>query len=57
LIDYAITGRPILNVKPTDPNKEQLLKFLGAEYNSALKIENIERYKISNVSKSFLDKL
>ena len=54
LIDYAITGRPILNVNPTLPNKEPLLEFLSTEYNSAFVVQNIERYKISNVAKEFV---
>jgi hypothetical protein len=55
LIDYAITGRPILNVNPIEPNKEPLLEFLSTEYNSAFVVQNIERYKISNVAKEFVN--
>jgi hypothetical protein len=55
LIDYAITGRPILNVKPTDPNKVQFLEFLISDYKSTLVVENIERYRISNVAKEFVN--
>ena len=54
LIDYAITGIPILNVNPTDPNKEELIAFLFADYSSSYIVENIERYRISNVAKEFV---
>ena len=55
LIDYAFTGRPILNVNPTDLNKAQFLEFLISDYKSALVVENIERYKISNVAREFVN--
>lgn len=54
LIDYAITERPILNVNPTDPNKERLVEFLSSDYQSGYIIEKITRYKISNVVFEFL---
>jgi hypothetical protein len=54
LIDYAITGRPILNVNPTYPNKERLVEFLSSDYQSGYIIEKITRYKISNVVFEFL---
>jgi hypothetical protein len=54
LIDYAITDRPILNVNPTDPNKEWLVEFLSSDYQSGYIIEKVTRYKISNVVFEFL---
>jgi hypothetical protein len=53
LIDYAITERPILNVNPTRPNQDELYSFLSENYKSAYKVENIEKYKISNVCSNF----
>jgi len=55
LIDYAITGRPIFNVDPLNPNREELNLFLSGNYHSAYQVENMEKYKITNVAKSFLE--
>jgi hypothetical protein len=54
LIDYSITGRPILNVNPKSPNKTKLLSFLNKNFKNQLKIENMERYQINNVAQNFL---
>jgi hypothetical protein len=54
LIDYAITGRPILNIDPTKPNLVELYSFLSLNYNSAFKLNNIGKYKIKNVVSDFI---
>jgi len=54
LIDYAITGRPILNVIPSNPDKDKLFEFIYANFFSALRINDIKKYKISNVCDNFI---
>jgi len=53
LIDYGIAGRPILDIDPQNPDYEQIEKFLNGNYSSALKINNLEQYHISNVAAKF----
>ena len=53
LIDYAIAGRPILDVDPQSPDKKQIDAFMNGDYSSALKIENLEDYHIRNVVNKF----
>jgi hypothetical protein len=54
LIDYALTGRPILNINLEKPQKELIEEFLKKNYQRAYKIENIEQYNIKNVAIQFL---
>lgn len=53
LIDYALTKRPILNIK-SDLNYNVILDFLNRDYSSAHFVENIEQYNISSVAQRFL---
>jgi hypothetical protein len=55
LIDYSIIGRPILDVNPINPNKDEILSFLNKDYKNQLKIENMQRYQIQHVVKNFLN--
>ena len=54
LIDYAISGRPVLNV-----DKKficyKLLMFLDGDYNNRMLLPDPSQYHIKNVSKLFLD--
>jgi len=53
LIDYAITGRPILNIE--NPLKTNVIdRFLAGDYSNALEINNIDQYRIENVCDHFL---
>jgi len=54
LIDYALTKRPILNILAQDPDKRMLGQFLHRDYTQQFRIQNIERFNISNVAKQFL---
>ena len=54
LIDYAILKKPILSVKFGDLKKDNVLEFLNGNYQSALKIEDPDQYRIENVAKKFL---
>lgn len=55
LIDYAITGRPILSVNPSNPNKDIIDAFLKRDYSNQLIIEDLMQYHISNVAQKFID--
>ena len=55
LIDYALTNRPILSVNPSFLDKRVVDEFLNNDYTNQLKIKNIERYDIKNVTKQFLE--
>jgi len=54
LIDYAIVGRPILNIK-RELDINTINEFLDGNYKNALKIDNIEKYHIENVCNAFLN--
>lgn len=53
LIDYGIAGRPILDINPQNPDKQQIDDFLNGDYSTALRIENLQDYHISNVADKF----
>jgi len=55
LIDYAISSKPILNIKNGNKaeNKDLVNKFLQADYSGQLIVENLEKYHISNVVDQF----
>lgn len=55
LIDYAITGRPILSVNPSAPKTDIIDAFLKKDYTNQLIIEDIMQYHISNVAQKFID--
>ena len=55
LIDYSLTGRPILNIYGENPDFKLVEQFLKRDYSGALTIENIDQYKIENVVKQFLN--
>lgn len=52
LIDYAISGRPILSFSSKNIPKEKFLQFLKGNYNGAKRIK-IEEYDIDNVIHKF----
>lgn len=54
LIDYAIAGRPILTINTENLNTKIIDEFLNRNYLNQLKINDIEQYHITNVSKKFL---
>lgn len=58
LIDYALSGRPILSLNTKNELDEGLIvDFLTGNYAASLKIDNIQQYNIENVVQSFLDLL
>lgn len=56
LIDYALSGRPILNLNSGYLNKNEVDAFLAGDYSKARKI-NLEKYNIINITNLFLELL
>lgn len=54
LIDYAIIGKPILQIDPEHLDINVVLQFLNGTYENQIIIERPERYRIENVVKQFL---
>jgi hypothetical protein len=54
LIDYSLTGRPILNINPSEPEFEILEEFLSFNFSRAYQINNLEQFNIQNVVEQFL---
>lgn len=55
LIDYAITGRPILSIDPSESDYSVVLDFLTGDYSARYQVEDIEQYNILRVAQKFLD--
>lgn len=55
LIDYSLTGRPIMSIQPKSFDKSLIDKFLNRVYDRKLNIDNLDQYNIKNVAKKFLD--
>ncbi|HBE42682.1 MAG TPA: hypothetical protein DDW27_16065 [Bacteroidales bacterium] len=53
LIDYAITGRPVLNVT-SDTDFTLLIEFLDGDYKGRMKLEPPEKYDIRVVAEAFV---
>ncbi|MBU2019074.1 MAG: hypothetical protein KJ941_05460 [Bacteroidetes bacterium] len=55
LIDYALTGRPILSVKPNSVDKELFISFLKGDYSKKTVINDLSDFKIQNVATKFIE--
>lgn len=55
LIDYALVRRPILSIPHGAPNKSVILEFLNRDYSNSLRVEDLSKFDIRNVVKSFVD--
>ncbi len=55
LIDYGISGRPVLDISNDFSEQEQFEEFYRGDYHSQLILPNLEIYKIENVAKQFLE--
>lgn len=55
LIDYALCNRPILNINPVNPDNDLILEFLNGNYEQSLIVEDLQKYNIKNVARSFLE--
>jgi glycosyltransferase involved in cell wall biosynthesis len=54
LIDYAIVKRPILSLNMENFDSIKVDEFLNGDYSRQLIINDIDRFKIENVTKEFL---
>ena len=54
LIDYYLTHRPILSSMTNEFETDKIDAFLQGDYSSTFIFEDIEQYKIENVTKKFL---
>lgn len=54
LIDYALTGKPILSITPNNVNTVVVDEFLSRNYLNKFNIKCIEQYDIKNVTKQFI---
>lgn len=54
LIDYAIIGKPILQVDTGAFDKAMVSQFLAGNYSQALVVKNPDQYRIENVARQFL---
>lgn len=58
LIDYALSGRPIMSINTgSGIDESKVLDFLNGNYTSKLEINNIEQYNIKNIANDFLSLL
>lgn len=54
LIDYALTGRPILHLECRDLDTGLIDEFLGGDYSHKFVVEDLENYNIVNVARKFI---
>lgn len=54
LIDYYLTGRPVLSSTTSEFDTKIVAEFLDGNYKNAFAFSNIEQYKIQNVARAFL---
>lgn len=54
LIDYALVGKPILNIPAENFDTAVLTSFLHKDYSQQMIINNMERFNIINVTHQFL---
>lgn len=55
LIDYYIVKRPILEISLDFKEHKEFVEFLNGNYKSRKNVEDLEKYNIKNVAKSFID--
>ena len=55
LIDYGILKKPVLSVRYHALDRDNVLRFLNRDFSIQLQLEDVEKYRIEHVSKSFLD--
>jgi hypothetical protein len=54
LIDYYLTGRPVLSVKSGSVPEKRLQQFLKRDYSGKFHFENMDKYRIENICHRFL---
>lgn len=55
LIDYSLSGRPILAVNIKKMDKEMIMQFLSGDYSQQYVVEDLSQYDIHNVAQRFID--
>ena len=55
IVDYYLTGRPILSVPSSGMNTKTINRFLDGDYSDRLIVNNIDQYRITNVCSQFLN--
>lgn len=55
LIDYALTGRPILSLDSFNIDSDNLQRFLIGDYSGSLVFEDLQRYNIESVARQFVE--
>lgn len=55
LIDYALTGRPVLSIASGEFEKSVFIEFLNGNFENRYVIEDIDQYNIKNVARRFLE--
>ncbi len=55
LIDYAMTGRPILSLDSYNINHEAFEKFLKKNYSQQVRLPDLGSYRIENVARRFVE--
>ena len=55
MINYYLSGRPVLSVYSQAINKELFYQFLNRDYSSQLMLPNVEDYNIKNVVEKFIE--
>lgn len=55
LIDYYLTGRPVLSVSSFKINRKNINEFLCGDYRNRYEFNNMDQYRIENVCTRFLD--
>lgn len=54
LIDYGISGRPVLSISDNFSEMEEFCQFVKGDFSAALVVNNLDDYKIENVASKFL---
>ena len=55
LIDYGISGRPVLDISNDFCEQEIFEEFCQGDYTHQLRLPDLEQYKIENVAKQFVE--
>ncbi len=55
LIDYAITGRPVLTLNMENLDTKLIDEFLAGNYIRKMQLNNSDRFHIKNVAKQFIE--
>jgi len=55
LIDYYLTGRPVLSIPSDEFYEEQVNSFLNGDFSAQVQFGEMDRYRIEHVTRRFLD--